>query len=114
MGIFDNQPKDTAQQAADALVGIIRGQNDSLLGSAKMGWQLLWNNPSATPQQILDKLGTNAKLIFQLSDLNWQTLAAVAQIAGTTPPIINGVPATYTYVINADGTITLTPVESQK
>ena len=107
MSILDQKPVDSAQQAADAITNIIQQQNNLLNNALVMAYNLLWNNPNAAPQAILDKIGTNATQVFQLSNLNIITLNSVASLTGITPPAITGMPSGWTATYNLDGTITL-------
>ena len=76
---------------------------NSLQSILQAGTNLVWNNPNATPQQVVAAFGTNAASLFQLSSL---LCGLIGSVTGTTP---NPVPAGWTITASADGTITLTP-----
>jgi len=63
-------------------------------------FNLLWNNPKATPQEILDQYGTDAAELFSFS-LQIQTMAKAID-PGYVPLV-----SPYEYTINRDGTITV-------
>ena len=68
--------------------------------TAKNVFEIMWNNPTLTPQQICDQMGTNATLAFEahsklqeliyLIDPSWEPLV---------PP--------FEYTKNQNGTITI-------
>jgi len=63
-------------------------------------FNMLWNNPKATPQEILDEYGTDAASLFSFS-LQIQTMAKAID-PGYVPLV-----SPYEYTINRDGTITV-------
>ncbi len=68
-----------------------------------------WANPApnSAPQAVFDAFGTNAGDLFKLAAA---FTALVATYTGTSPT--SPVPSDYTYVINNDGTVTVTHVVS--
>jgi hypothetical protein len=70
---------------------------------------VVWNNKGATPQQVLAALGTDAGQLFVLSE----KLADILTTAGATD-IATAVPASWTYVANADGSVAVTAVPASK
>ena len=63
-------------------------------------FNLLWNNPKATPQEILDEYGTDAAALFSFSS-QIQTMATAIDsgFVALVPP--------YNYTVNGDGTVTV-------
>jgi hypothetical protein len=101
-----------AQLAAAQLTNIIKQAFFMLGQSGNSGYNLIWKNPKATPQEVIAALGTNALLIFQLANLNIQTVTQAATLAGTTPPVIPSVPDGWTLTPNSDGSMTVTQSSS--
>jgi hypothetical protein len=62
-----------------------------------------WNNPKATPTQIADALGTDAKEVFELH-------YALGQLIGSVKPqvISSGLSLIGQFTMNEDGTVTIT------
>jgi len=73
---------------------------NTLLGAATNDF---WNNPIYTPQVMAAAWGTNGADLFRISGL---TAAYIAAVTGK-PRLI--LPPGWTFVVNADGTVTLTP-----
>lgn len=63
----------------------------------------IWANPNATPQQAFDAFGVNAGDLFKLAGAYQAMVAAYTGAAPASP-----VPAGWSYVINPDGTVTVT------
>ena len=63
-------------------------------------FNILWNNPKATPQEILDQYGVDAAALFSFS-LQIQTIAKAID-----PGYVRLV-SPYEYTINPDGTVTV-------
>jgi hypothetical protein len=84
----------------------IQAEFNRLNGLLNDGSGLVWNNSSATPQQVVAAFGTNAASLFQLSGL---LCGLIGAITGTTP---NPVPTGWTITANGDGSVTLTPPAS--
>lgn len=66
-----------------------------------------WRSPSCTPMEMSEAYGTSAVDLFYKLEV-WQI--ALMQIDPTYEPFV--VPSGYTYVINEDGTVTITPTPS--
>ena len=107
-----NQSVTPAQKAASQILSIAMQQFQQLARSGNFGYNLIWNNPNASPMEVLAALGTNAKAVFELANLNIQTIEAAAVIGGVTPPVIPSVPSDYSLIFNADGSVTLTGTQS--
>jgi hypothetical protein len=63
-------------------------------------FNMLWNNPKASPQEILDEYGTDAAELFSFS-LQIQTMAKAID------PTYVRLVSPYEYTINPDGTVTI-------
>lgn len=73
---------DQHQQIADGLVAFTNQVSEEIVRLFHMGKEMMWNRPdftTADAQLVIDKLGANAILIFQLS-------AALGQFINTTYP----------------------------
>ena len=74
-------------------------------------YKTVWNNPNATPSQIIAAMGNQGVKIFQHSAAVAAILASEgAKIPGTTTAIPTTTPVGYTCVYNADGTVSVTAV----
>ena len=113
--------KTAAELAAES---VLTGTNDSFtqrLATRRVLWETVWANPreGATPQAIVDAMGTNAVLIFTASTLDAQFFAALAAAMGTTVEDLVGVdnvqylsmPPGWTATPNNDGTVSLSYTE---
>ena len=72
----------------------------NLIINAEYSFNLFWNNPSATPQQICDKLGTSAASAFDTSNKVFTLIISLQP--SYTPPT-----APLAFTINDDGTVTI-------
>lgn len=106
MAIFTS--KSFARQAADEIRALASQQFDELANTGLRGWNLLWNNQSAKPEDVIAELGTDLAGVFALATLNIGTVIAAAQIGGKPAPAIPGVPENYTVTVNPDGSGTAT------
>lgn len=97
-----------AQIAAGQIRQIARQQFVQLAAAGLRGFKLIWQNPNATPQQVLAELGTDAAAIFALAKLNIETLTAAAQIGGAPSPQMPSVPEGFSTAVNPDGSVKLT------
>lgn len=114
-GIFtDPTPPTPAEQAA---VSLTRGM-DMELARRKMyrmqNWRLVWENPKATPQAILNALGTDAVKVLTAStvDAGWFTSLATAlgvPVSTFIDPKYLTVKAGWDVTPNQDGSVTVTP-----
>lgn len=66
--------------------------------------KMFWNNPNATPEEIAEALGTDAKKLFELHYKLGQFIAEInpSDIAEVSPLIGS-------FTINEDGTVTVLP-----
>ncbi len=101
---FTLPPNDPARVAAGQIVQSANFLWNQLPQKYLSAYKALWNNPEATPQQVVAALGTQAAMIFTRS----AELAAFLTAAGVTR-IPTGVPAGWSYAANPDGSVTLTP-----
>ena len=91
------------------VVNQIKGANGQLyktiVQQIAMIFNLIWNNKSFTPVQIVTAFGTDAGTLFTV----FAQLQQTAQLIDPTyTPLVP--PSQYIVVVNADGTVTLTPV----
>jgi|GEM_PF-2865253 len=105
--------KPPAQIVADTLVdGVNSGLQDRIARFRNL-WETLWENPRATPPEILAALGTNGVRVFQAAGAARADLDAIAAIAGTTTEALLGDAKYLTpklpVVFSADGTVSLAP-----
>ena len=74
---------------------------------------LLWNDPTATPQEVCDKLlqkGFKPALLFQMSAKNLQNLSEICTLFDKTLSDfvdIQAIAPKLPYIINNDGSITI-------
>jgi hypothetical protein len=101
---FSLPPSDPAAAAAGQIIQSANFLWNLLTQRYVAAYNVLWNNPRATPQQVVAALGTQAVLIFTRS----AELAAFLAGAGVTGIPLT-VPAGWSYTANPDGSITLTP-----
>ena len=100
-----------AQVVAQALIdGANAGLGDRVARMRNL-WETLWENPRATPAEILAELGPKAKTLFQAAAQARTDLEIMAQLAGTTATALLG-DAKYLnpkqpVTIHPDGTVTL-------
>ena len=99
------------KQAAQQILRQARSLLQLILSHHKQGFRQVWDNPRATPEEVVAALGTDAAEVFALSG-QLSTLLAAA-VGNDMKKIIElgipvGVPENYTYKVNEDGTLTLT------
>ena len=76
---------------------------NTMVQSYTQAYRLVWNNPNATPVQVVTAMGTEAQKIFTLSG----ALGAYLHNAGATDIPLK-MPEGFNYVENPDGSVTLT------
>ncbi len=86
-----------AQVAAQQVQSLSLAGFRNLQQFGQQGFNLIWNNPSATPQEVFAALGTNA---------------SAATIGGATAPNMPSIPSGWTVTPNTDGTVTVTAPSS--
>jgi hypothetical protein len=100
-----------AKVVADTLVDGVNAQLATRVAALKNLWETLWENPRATPAEILAELGPRGGLVLLAGSLAVDDLEACAAAAGTTATALLGddkylttpVPIT----VGEDGTVTL-------
>jgi len=104
-------PPTPAQEVVKALQeGVNAGLADRV-SRMKNLWETLWENPRATPTEILAELGPKATTLFQVAGKARADLEEMAKLAGTTAEVLLGdakyltpaAPVTF----HQDGTVTL-------
>jgi hypothetical protein len=77
-------PPPAAQLAADSIVEAINNEIKHRVAVHKTAWETLWENSreGATPEAILQQLGTRARLVFAFSRANLEHIAACAALVG--------------------------------
>ena len=72
-------------------------------------YNLVWNNPTVTPDKIVASFGTDGQQLFQISAATAQllTLCGVTGISTTMPTYKADGVTPWNYVANADGSVTL-------
>ena len=85
---------------------------ETIIREWEHGFDALWNNPQATPAEILAELGTDAAEVFELSSATFQFMAAILsgrldeKLADIQAKIAEK-PAT---TVHEDGSVTIDPV----
>lgn len=106
MPIFPD-PSPTPEEIAKEQVRELNALADRTIGLAesfsKKMFDHFWNNPKATPMQMSAVYGNTAYQLFVKLNIFDQA------IKGINPDyVIPTIPEKYTYVINEDGTVTIT------
>ena len=92
-----------AKMAANRLVQMTKQTYNQMVMAFNQGSQIFWNNPmGASPQDIADELGTDAKEVFELHYKLGQLIASVKPEA-----ISEGANLVGQFTMNDDGTITI-------
>lgn len=109
MSILDNNPSELnspAKIAADQLIRQAKSTFKNLVQVFNQGSSIFWNNSmGASPQDIANELGSNAKEIFELHYKLGQLIASVKPEA-----VIHGNNLVGNFTINDDGTVTVIPI----
>jgi hypothetical protein len=102
----NNQPS-PAEVAAQKLIQITKHTYQQMINSFNQGAEIFWNNSmGASSIEIADKLGTNAKEIFELHYKLGQLLSSVDNNT-----IVDASNLIGTFTMNNDGTVTV--IESE-
>ena len=84
----------------------------SSIHTIQENWSNIWENPDATPAEMLLAMGTNATQIFQTSA---DYTLVIYNIGQSMTPVVNLDPkylsAKYPYTAHEDGSITLNPTD---
>ncbi len=83
MSLFDvTENRDIPNEIALNLLNTMNAEAERRVGVHKDAFNAFWNSNEATPQEIADKMGTNAGKFFALASQNVTHISACAQIAG--------------------------------
>lgn len=103
--------KTQAQRIAEAIIAESNRHFPQRLDTFKNLWEMLWENDTATPSEILAVWGTNARLMFQAAAAERTWITTIAAATGTTPEALLGSDKYLTpaqpVTIHPDGTVIL-------
>lgn len=104
MSILDNvNIEDSVSERISNYIKIQTKQNfESMVLFFNEGAKSFWKNPNATPVQIANNLGVNAKEIFELHYALGQFIASIKPEA-----IQEGLSVIGQFTMNEDGTVTI-------
>lgn len=105
MGILDQNnvaQVNPALMAANQIRATTRQTFNMMVQAFNQGAQTFWKNPRATPQEIADQLGADAKEIFELHSKLGSLLATVKPDSVAEVSSVIG-----SFTVNQDGTITI-------
>lgn len=107
MGVLDNSnpglpPVPFKIRAANRIKNQTRTIYKQMCDSFNDGADFFWNNPNATPSEIAEQLGTDAKEIFELHYKLGQLIASVKP-----EDISQGLNLIGNFTMNDDGTVTI-------
>lgn len=107
MSILDNNPQnpvDKAISVASTIKGSTRQTFHMMTNAFNSGSKNFWKNPHATPAQIVEALGTDAREVFELH-------YALGQLINSIKPesIQEGWNVIGQFTMNEDGTVTIPP-----
>lgn len=99
-----NLPVLTTDQQKAQVANMLRSSTSQAFLQMKnqfvTNFNLVWNHPTLTPQQVFDSVGTDAAGLFQIaSAIQTAANAIVPGVLPQTPP--------KSYTINQDGTVTV-------
>lgn len=109
------ETKTPAQIVAESLVEGMNNALKSRIDSRRVLWETTWENPRATPQQIVSALGNKAAIVFASAGLEAAMLEQVAAARGVSVAQLIGeanmktltVPPGWAATLNQDGTVAL-------
>jgi hypothetical protein len=100
-----------AEIVAQTLVDGVNAGLESRVSQMKNLWETLWENPRATPAEVLLALGTNAGKLFLAAVKARADLIEMATLAGTTAEQLLGdskyLSPKFPVTVHANGTVTL-------
>jgi hypothetical protein len=100
-----------AELVAEALLDGTNAGLADRVNRMKNLWETLWENPRATPAEILAELGTKAFTLFQAAGAGVADLETLAKLMGTNAEELLGdvkyLSAAAPVNFNPDGTVTL-------
>ena len=97
-------PPPAPQVAAAQLIYDSNELFQKLIESFNDNYNLVWNNPSATPPEVVTALGVNGLLVFEAS----AGLATYLNSLGASPALPTSIPTGWNFQANPDGSVTLT------
>jgi hypothetical protein len=101
---FNNQPISAHDRAAAQVLGLSNQMYNQMVRKYTKAYDLVWNNPNATPDKIVASMGTNAVKIFESSAAMGQLLKNAGADVPTT------MPTGWNFQANPDGSVTLTKI----
>jgi len=114
MGVLDNSPANIPQIPAKIrIANRLRNQTRLIFNTISQafndGSETFWNNPNASPQEIAEALGADAKEIFELH-------YKLGQLIGSVKPdsISQGLNLIGNFTMNEDGTVTIIPTITEE
>lgn len=103
MSILDNISSiSPAQNAANNMRNQARDLFGAMVNVFNSGSQEFWNNSNATPEEIANELGSDAKEIFELHSKLGQLIASVKPLA-----IEEGLSLVGNFTLNDNGTVSI-------
>lgn len=103
MSILDNINNiSLAQNAANNMRNQARDLFGAMVNVFNSGSQEFWNNSNATPEEIANELGSDAKEIFELHSKLGQLIASVKPLA-----IEEGLSLVGNFTLNDNGTVSI-------
>jgi hypothetical protein len=104
MSILDNNQSsiDKSIQISNNIKNTTRFTFQSMVNAFNNGSQTFWNNPRATPSEIAEALGNDAKEVFELHYALGQLIANIKPEA-----ISKGLALIGQFTMNEDGTVTI-------
>lgn len=104
MSILNNPPPQLteAQVVANTIKSAAVQTFEMMVNSFNSGSIMFWNNPSASPSQIAQELGTDAREVFQLHYMLGQLINNIKPEA-----IAGGWSLVGQFTMNEDGTVTI-------
>lgn len=95
---IEKTQEDIAKDIAKKVLGTNLNGLNKLKDAIRSSFSLIWDNPNATPQEILDEFGTNAKELFIASA---KTIAFIKSFDEE----YEEPKRLYEFTINEDGTV---------
>ena len=102
-------PVAPAKRIATRIVNQTARSANQLIQSWEQGFDALWNNPNATPEEILAEMGTDAGEVFELSTAMIGLMANVlpGKLDDEWARIQTKIAAKPATTVNEDGTVTI-------
>jgi hypothetical protein len=91
------------QQIANAVLTKSNALFAHMIQFYNNNYQVVWNNPKATPDKIVASMGTNATKVFEIS-------AALGNFINSIQPntVVATMPAGWNFTANTDGSVVIT------